>query len=105
MQSARYSDRRKENQTVSMTTIVNVGARSLLEACERRGIQRAELLAKAGIRNEEIENPEARILTSRAFQLSEEARRRVGDGTLGIDAARKLPFGAYRAIDYMAATS
>ncbi|MCZ7685529.1 MAG: AraC family transcriptional regulator [Sandaracinaceae bacterium] len=83
-------------------TVLSVASRAVLEACERLGLDGAELLARAGLSREEIEDPDRRVEAERADALWRHAYERAGDPCLALHAAEALPFGAYKVIDYLA---
>lgn len=86
-------------------TVLSVSSRALVAACERLGVDADALLRSVGIDRETLEDPDARLrnpdvgaLWAKAYELSR-------DAVLSLHAAEACPVGAYKVIDYMAATS
>jgi AraC-like DNA-binding protein len=86
-------------------TMLAVSSAALLDACARRGVNPAPLLAAAGLGRDAIRDPVGRITTSSAATLWRLALERCGDPALALHTAEGLPFGAYRALDYLTATA
>ena len=63
------------------------------------------LLATAGIQQALIVDPDARICAEQVFTLWGEAQKLTRDNLIAAHTAEFLPFGAYRLIDYLLATS
>ncbi len=86
-------------------TVLTVSSRALVGACGRLGLDSEGLLRSAGISRETLEDPDARldaatvrVLWAKAYELS-------GDPNLSLHAAEACPFGAYKVIDFMAASA
>lgn len=77
----------------------------MVRAAAARGAEVADLLAAAGLTLEFLEDPDARIPAPKVFQLWDALRERTGDAALQLTAPTALPFGAYRVMDYLVATS
>lgn len=72
---------------------------------EARGIETADLLARAGLSRAQLEDPDTRIPAPTVLGLWNELRERAGDPALQLVAPTSLPFGAYRVIDYLVGAS
>ncbi len=88
-----------------MDTVLSVASRAVLEACERLGIDGDVLLRDAGLRREEVMEPDRRIDARKADALWRAASLRTDDEHLALHAAEALPFGAYKVVDFLAAKS
>jgi AraC-like DNA-binding protein len=86
-------------------TVLSIASRAVVEACEHLGLDGDELLTHAGLRRDEVFDPDARIAASRADALWQAAYVRSGDRDLALHAAEALPFGAYKVVDFLAAHS
>ena len=72
---------------------------------EARGFATEDLLERASISRETLEDPDARIPVQDALALWQALIERTGDAGLPLAAPTELPFGAYRVIDYLVAAS
>lgn len=88
-----------------MVTILAVASRAVLEGCERLGIPSAELMAQARIEPGALADADARLDGDQADALWRAAYQRSQDPLLALHAAEHLPFGAYRAVDFLVANS
>ncbi len=86
-------------------TVLTVSSRALIAACERLGVDTETILRTVGIERETLEDPDARLqgrdvsaLWAKAYELS-------GDPVLSLHVAEACPVGAYKVIDYMAASA
>jgi AraC-like DNA-binding protein len=86
-------------------TVATTSSRALLAACERLQLDTAAMLRAAGVARELIEDPDARLPGERVAAFWREAQRRSGDPDLPLKAAQAVPFGAYRVIDFLAASA
>jgi AraC-like DNA-binding protein len=86
-------------------TVATTSSRALLAACARLGIDAAELLAAAGLEEERVNDPDERLPGEAVATLWRTALARSGDPGLGLHAALAVPFGAYRVIDFLAASA
>ena len=91
--------------TSSQGSVLSVSSRAMLDACARLGLDTAQILDAAKIDAAALEDPDTRIpieqveaLWRKAYELSE-------DPDLALHAIEVLPFGAYRVIDYLAASA
>jgi AraC-like DNA-binding protein len=78
---------------------------AMVRTADARGIQTADLLERAGLTREFLEDPDARIPGPTVLALWSALRERAADPTLQLVAPTTLPFGAYRVIDYLVAAS
>lgn len=88
-----------------MDTVLSVATRAVLAACARLGLDAADLLRAAGLTSAEVENPDARLPARRVDALWAAAYARANDPHLALHAAEALPFGAYKVLDFVAASS
>lgn len=65
----------------------------------------ASLLSDVGIKDKLIKDADARIPFEQVFTLWVEAQRRTGDEMIALHTAELLPFGAFKVVDYILATS
>lgn len=86
-------------------TVATTSRRALLAACERQGVDSRALAAAAGLRLEAIEDPDGRLPGECVAALWRLALTWTGDESLALRAAESLPFGAYRIIDFLAASA
>ncbi len=77
----------------------------LIEECGRKGVAREELLDAAGIPQKAIQCPSGQVPLETMYALWENALRLSKDQMLALHVAEKVPFGAYRLLDYMLAAS
>ena len=86
-------------------TVMTGSSRALVEACSRLGINTGALLQAAGIRRETLEDPDARLPNRAVGALWAKAYELSGDPVLSLHVAEACPFGAFKVIDYMAASA
>lgn len=86
-------------------TVLTAPSRALVEACARLGIDTAALLRSVGIDRSRLDDPDARLKNSDASALWVRAYDASGDPVLSLHVAEACPLGAYKVIDYMAATA
>lgn len=91
--------------SVTGATVATTSSRALLAACRRAGMDTAALLADAGLTAAEVEEPEGRLRGEAVSALWRLALQRSPDPFIGLHAATAVPFGAYRVIDFLAASS
>lgn len=92
---------------VEMTgaSVATTSSRALLAACRQAGMDTAALLADAGLTAAEVEEPDGRLRGEAVGKLWRLALERSPDPFIGLHAAIAVPFGAYRVIDFLAASS
>ncbi len=83
-------------------TILVTSSRALILACEEMGVDTDSMLQAVGVARGTIEDPDARLPAEQARALWAKAYELSGDPDLSLHAAERLPFGAYKVIDYMA---
>ena len=86
-------------------TVLAVSSRALLDSCARLGLDPAAILAPVGIERETIDDPDGRLPIEQVAALWRRAYQVSGDPDLALHAAESLRFGAYRVIDYLAASA
>jgi hypothetical protein len=86
-------------------TVLTVSSRALLDSCERLGIDIAAVLAAAGVDRSVVDDPDGRLPGDKVRELWRCAYQVSGDSDLALHAAETLRFGAYRVIDYLAASA
>lgn len=86
-------------------TVATTSSRALLAACEQLGLRQEALLAAAGLARDEVEDPDGRLPADKVSALWRAALQQSGDPGLGLRIARSVPFGAYRVIDFLAASA
>lgn len=86
-------------------TVATTSSRALLAACERLGLDVAGLLATAGLTAAQVNDPDGRLPGAAVAALWAAALQRSGDPGLGLRVALAVPFGAYRVIDFLAASA
>lgn len=86
-------------------TVATTSSRALLAACDRLGLASAELLAEAGLTAAQVDDADGRLPGEAVAALWQAALRRSGDPGLGLRVALAVPFGAYRVIDFLAASA
>jgi AraC-like DNA-binding protein len=79
--------------------------RLLVEECGRLGIDRKRLLTEAGMSPDFLSPTRTAVPLESVFRLWEGILRLSPDQMLGMHSAERLPFGAYRVLDYMMSTS
>ena len=79
--------------------------RAMVRAAESRGLRVSDLLERAALTRETLEDPDARIPGKTAIELWHALIERTGDAALQLVAPTILPFGAYRVIDYLVRAS
>jgi hypothetical protein len=90
---------------VSDATVSTTSSRALLQACERLGLDVAALLHAAGLSRAQVDDPDARLPATAVARLWHAAMQHTGDDALPLRAAEAAPFGAYRVIDFLAASA
>lgn len=86
-------------------TIAATSTLAMVRTAAARGVDTSDLLAAAGLTQEHLEDPDARIPGPTVLALWNGLRERTADPALQLAAPATLPFGAYRVIDYLVAAS
>ena len=86
-------------------TVLTVTSRALIAACERLGVDTEAMLRTVGIQRQTLEDPDARLQNREVSALWAKAYELSGDPVLSLHVAEACPLGAYKVIDYMAATA
>lgn len=86
-------------------TVLAVSCRHAVAACEARGLEVGELLAEVGLTREALQATEHRLEPSQVVALWRLAYERTQDPALALHVAQALPRGAYRVVEYLAASA
>lgn len=86
-------------------TVATTSSRALVQACERLGLDTDAMLSAAGITRAQVDDPDTRLPSAAVSRLWREAMQRSGVEDLPLRAAEAVPFGAYRVIDFLAASA
>lgn len=84
--------------------VLPVASRALLDACAALGADPDEILRDAGLGRGDLEQADKRIPAAAADAIWQAAFTKTGDASLAVRAAEVTPFGAFRALDYLAAS-
>lgn len=85
--------------------VLTVSSRALVQACERLGIDTDAMLETVGVERSLVFDVDARIPGDKVSALWQEAYRRADDPDLSLHAVEALPRGAYKVLEFLAATS
>jgi AraC-like DNA-binding protein len=88
-----------------LATVVNSAARGVISVSASRGVDVASLIREAGVDEERLGQPGARLPLDSVIRLWERARRTTRDESLALHVAEFLPFGAYQTYDLFLATA
>jgi AraC-like DNA-binding protein len=88
-----------------MSTIASTSTLAMVRAAEARGVDATDVLARAGVTRDRLEDPDARLPYAQVLAIWNALRERTGDRTLQLTAPLTLPWGTYRVIDYLVAAS
>lgn len=88
-----------------MELVSSVSTRALCLACEKLGLDIDALLTGAGLSRSEVDDPDGYISRQAAYRFFELAFAESGDPHLALHAVEALDFGAYRALDFLAANA
>jgi len=88
---------------MAAVTVANVSSRAIVNFCVSKGVASDRLLAAAGISQNLIDEPGARISADQVFALWQEAQNATGDALIAEHVAGLVPFGAYAIGDYLLA--
>ena len=86
---------------MNTTTVANASTRALLRFCERRAVDVGRLISAAGIDRRLVADHDARLGSEQMFAVWGAAQKAVRDEIIGLRVAELVPFGAYRALDYL----
>jgi AraC-like DNA-binding protein len=89
----------------SRGSVLSVSSRALVDACARLGFDTSQILAAARLDAAALQDPDARIPIEQADALWRKAYELSNDPNLALHAIEVLPFGAYRVIDFLAASA
>lgn len=74
--------------------------RTFLEVAVERGVDRAEVLRRAGIEAARIDDPAGRLAVAETFRMHEAIQALLDDATLGFEAGKRLPLTAHGSLGY-----
>lgn len=86
-------------------TVGTTASRALLMASDQLGLDRQALLEAAGLTMTAVEDPDGRLTVDQVARLWKAALDASDDPSLGLRMALAVPFGAYRVIDFLAASA
>lgn len=86
-------------------TILSVSSRAIVDACARLGLDTTQILQAARLDPATLHDPDARIPIEQAGAVWQKAYALSGDPNLALHAVEVLPFGAYRVLDFLAASA
>ena len=86
-------------------TVLSVSSRAMVDACARLGLDTTEILRAAKLDRATLDDPDARIPFEQVGALWQKAYELSKDPNLALHAIEVLPFGAYRVIDFLAASA
>ncbi|HEX7071317.1 MAG TPA: AraC family transcriptional regulator, partial [Rhodothermales bacterium] len=78
---------------------------AMICAAAARGVETDDVLARVGLSRSNLEDPDARLPGTTVLTVWSALRERTGDPALQLAAPCALPFGGYRVIDYLVASS
>lgn len=85
--------------------VTAITPRIIVAECARYGVSQQRLLLEAGVASSSIPSPSGQIPLEKMHDLWESAIHLTQDDMFALHAAEKVPFGAYRVLDYMLAAS
>lgn len=86
-------------------TVATTSSRALLAACDQLGLASGDLLSVAGLTAAQVDDPDGRLPVEAVSALWRAALVHSRDPGLGLKIALAVPFGAYRVIDFLAASA
>ena len=86
-------------------TSSTTSSRAMVAACEAMGLDAAAIFQRAGVARAHVDDPDGRIPLQTVADLWEAAIALTRDPGLGLKVAVATPFGAYRVIDFLAASA
>lgn len=86
-------------------TVATTSSRALLVAGRELGLDAETLLGAAGLTAAQVDDPDGRLPVGAVSALWSAALQQSGDPGLGLRIALAVPFGAYRVIDFLAASA
>jgi len=93
------------DRRVTGATTATTSSRALMAACAKLGLDTREILAAAGLTAAQLDDPDGQVSCDRVAVLWQAALASAHDADLGLQAAVAVPFGAYRVIDFLAASA
>jgi AraC-like DNA-binding protein len=86
-------------------SVLSVGCRVLLAACDQLGLDTDALTRSAAIDRRVIDDPDGRLPPEQVQALWEAAYRQSSTPHLALRAAQAIPLGAYRVLEYLVASA
>ncbi len=86
-------------------SVLSVSSRALINACARIGLDTGQILEAARLDPATLQDPDARIPVEQVQALWKKAYELSNDPNLALHAIEGLPFGAYRVLDFLAASA
>lgn len=86
-------------------TVATVSSRALLAACDQLGLDRQALLDAARLTAADVADADGRLAVAQVAALWQAALDACRDPSLGLRIALAVPFGAYRVVDFLAASA
>ena len=86
-------------------TVLVTSTLAMVRAAEARGVDVSQVLERAGVSFEHLQQPDGRIPVSVSVAIWDELRDRTQNETLQLVAPTALPVGAYRVLDHLVGTS
>ena len=90
---------------MAAATVANFAARGILSVAASRGVDVSNLIRDAGVDEQLLAEPGARLPLDSVIRLWEQARRSTLDEAFPLHVAEFLPFGAYKTYDLLLATA
>jgi len=88
-----------------MWSMPGTDARTFVDALSRLGYERGRLLSSAGLRDADLNDPDARTPCEALGKILSCAQQQRFTPNLGLEVARVTPLGAYPLLDYLVVTS
>ena len=82
-----------------------IGTRAMLGAFAALGLDARRIQTDAGFEDDQLANPDQLLPVDRFYRMWELADRAWGRPGLGLQAGRRVPFGALEVLDYLLLTS
>jgi AraC-like DNA-binding protein len=86
-------------------SVLSVGCRVVVDACERLGLRSEELLGPHGLTRAQLDDPDGRLAPEQVRAVWDAAYEKSGDPQLALRVAEAIPGGAYRVLEYLIASA
>jgi AraC-like DNA-binding protein len=90
---------------MSTKMVRSITPRIVINECVQRRVSREKLMEEVGISRDSISEASSAVPVEKMYLLWERAVSLTGDNMLGLHVAEKIPFGAFRLLDYIFAAS